>query len=244
MHETDSIPSTQRQSQTDRIISRAWNAPEVGILLGTLLLFHFLFSLIASLCPKESLPFVQLCATLLIYAIVTGTLLFILRSRRVSWRESYGMGARQLPLLALSPVLYLVMLPFLMLSAAVWHVLLRQIAGLDIEVQHVVQIILDAPLWMRVLYITMAIIITPVYEEVLFRGTLFPFLLKQGGELKGTLMVSALFAALHFHLPSFFPLIILSAALCIAYKRTGSLWICIGAHAIFNAISILALFLL
>jgi membrane protease YdiL (CAAX protease family) len=243
MQKKDSTPSAERRLLTDRMVARAWSAPEVGLLMGSLFLFHVLLSLIAGLFPKEHLSLVMLSATLLIYVLVTGAIIFILRCRRESWRESYGMGTHQLPMLALSPLLYVAMLPFLMLTAAAWHGFLRQVVGLDIELQDVAQLIRDAPLWIRVLYITMAILITPVYEEVLFRGTLFPFLLKQGGEIKGTLMVSVLFAALHFHLPSFLPLIILSVALCLAYKRTGSLWICIGAHAIFNAISILALYL-
>ena len=81
----------------------------------------------------------------------------------------------------------------------------------------------------------------PLYEEVLFRGVLFPYLTKRAGLAGGTLLVSALFALLHFHLPSMAPLFLLSIALCLAYWRTGSLWVNIGIHAIFNATSILAL---
>ena len=46
---------------------------------------------------------------------------------------------------------------------------------------------------------------------------------------------------MHFHLPSFAALFLLSGALCLAYWRTGSLWVSIGMHTIFNAVSILAL---
>lgn len=75
----------------------------------------------------------------------------------------------------------------------------------------------------------------------MFRGILFPFLVQRVGLKWGIVAVSALFAVIHLHVPSMLALFLLSAGLCVAYWRTGSLWVSIGMHAIFNGVTILLL---
>jgi len=89
-----------------------------------------------------------------------------------------------------------------------------------------------------------AIVGAPVFEEIVFRGILFPWLARRTGFWPGVVVVSALFAALHLHLPSLLPLFLLSAMFCVAYARTRSLWVPIGMHALFNAVSVLLLTLM
>ncbi len=67
------------------------------------------------------------------------------------------------------------------------------------------------------------------------------YFVKRAGMSVAVIVVSVLFALMHFHLPSFVPLFMLSAILCLTYWRTSSLWTSIGVHMIFNAVSILAL---
>ena len=122
-----------------------------------------------------------------------------------------------------------------------WHLLLQHITGLEIVLQDVAQAVTQEPSWLRTLYILTAVFAAPLFEEVLFRGMIFPYLVKYTGLAKGTLLVSVSFAVMHFHPPSFVPLVLLSAVLCLAYWRTGSLWVSIGMHAIHNAVTILAL---
>ena len=94
---------------------------------------------------------------------------------------------------------------------------------------------------MRLAYILVAVFGAPVYEELIFRGILFPYLAKRAGLAGGVVATSLVFALVHLHLPSMVPLGLLSAALCLAYWRTGSLWPSIGMHMLFNAVSILAI---
>jgi membrane protease YdiL (CAAX protease family) len=84
-----------------------------------------------------------------------------------------------------------------------------------------------------------ATVIAPVVEETLFRGILFPALLKNRTFLSSALLTAAYFSLVHFHAPSFLPLLALSLGFSAAYAATGSLLTPIVMHALFNATSIL-----
>lgn len=244
MKELFAIHPDDRQTLTDRITARAWNTFPLGIVLGVLLLLYALASGVGLFFLKEQIPLAQLATTFLVYAIVVAVIAFVNRRCGGSWEPTFGLGFRQLRKLALSPLLYLATLPLLLLSAKAWHLLLQYGFGVEIELQEVAQIFTQELSWLQILYVLMAVFVAPFYEELMFRGLVFPYLAKRGGLAAGTVLVSLLFAGMHFHLPSFVPLFLLSAALCLAYWRTGSLWVGIGMHAIFNAVSILALILI
>ncbi len=241
MKEFFAISPSDRKALTDRIAARAWDTFHLGIVLGVLLLLYALASGVGLFFYEEQIPLAQLATTFLVYAIIVVLITLVNRRRGGSWATGFGMGFRQLKKLSLSPLLYLATLPFLMLAAKAWHLLLHYGFGVEIELQEVAQIFTQELSWLQMLYILMAIFVAPFYEELMFRGLVFPYLVKRGGLAAGTVLVSLLFAGMHFHLPSFVPLFLLSAALCLAYWRTGSLWVGIGMHAIFNAVSILAL---
>lgn len=241
MPEQPATRPPSRKVLTDRLAERAWSTPHVGMVLGALFVLYFFASFIGLLFYEEQIPLVRLAATLLIYAFIVALIARIDRQRGNSWAVGYGMGSRQLRQLALAPLLYLATIPFLMLAAKAWHLLLHEVFGMEIELQEVAQLVAQELSWLQILYILTAVAVAPLFEELLFRGLVFSYLVKHTGLAGATVLVSLLFALMHFHLPSLVPLFLLSAALCLAYWRTGSLWVCIGMHGIFNAVNIFAL---
>jgi hypothetical protein len=84
----------------------------------------------------------------------------------------------------------------------------------------------------------------PVVEEVFFRGFLFPALRSRTGVIPAALVVGVLFGAAHAlgSDPAFLvPLGLLGFGLCLVYQWTGSLFPCIGLHAINNSLAFGAL---
>lgn len=244
MKEQPVILTADRPALTAEISGRAWSSFDVGMVLSALFLLYALSSFVGLFFPEEQIPRVQLIVTLLIYSIIVTFISRINRQRGGSWKTSYGMGFQQMKKLWLSPVIYLACLPFMLLATKAYHLLLEQVFGLDIALQEVAQIFMQEFSGLQLFYLLMAVIVAPLFEEILFRGMVFPYLVKRGGLAGGTVMVSLLFALMHFHLPSFVPLFLLSATLCLVYWRTGTLWVSIGMHAIFNGGSILALSLM
>jgi membrane protease YdiL (CAAX protease family) len=90
------------------------------------------------------------------------------------------------------------------------------------------------------LFVVVAVIMAPLFEEVVFRGFLFRGLANSWGWVWGALASAAVFGLAHLQLDVFVPLFALGFALAWVYQRTGSLWTSITLHAVFNGISVLA----
>jgi membrane protease YdiL (CAAX protease family) len=90
------------------------------------------------------------------------------------------------------------------------------------------------------LFTLVAVIMAPLFEEIVFRGFLFRGFANSWGWVWGGLASAAIFGIAHLQLDVFVPLATLGFVLAWAYKRTGSLWTCITMHALFNTIAVLA----
>ena len=91
----------------------------------------------------------------------------------------------------------------------------------------------------RIFMMVAAVVIAPVVEETLFRGILFPSVLKARPFFFAALLSGFYFALVHFHAPSFLPLLALSIAFSAGYAATGSILTPIAMHALFNLTSVL-----
>jgi membrane protease YdiL (CAAX protease family) len=233
-----------RAACTGAIVARAWNSIPLGALLSAIVLLFLLASGSERLFADEQLPAARLALITLIYALLVLVISALNRKRGMTWEEGFGMGTKQLRLLRLSPVLYLAAIPFLMIVTQGYHWVLVHWLDMELTMQDAAQAITEERSWLESGYILVTIVAAPIYEELIFRGILFPYIARQVGVAGGVLAVSAVFALIHSHIPSILPLFLLSVALCLAYWRTGSLWVSIGIHAIFNAIGALAVKLL
>ena len=87
--------------------------------------------------------------------------------------------------------------------------------------------------------IMFAVIVTPLVEELLFRGVLFPVAARSLGATGGVLLVSGLFGFAHvvtYGLDAYLIAQTLVAGLYLTWlrSRTGSLVPCVAAHAALN----------
>jgi len=94
----------------------------------------------------------------------------------------------------------------------------------------------------RAFMLTAAVLIAPIVEELLFRGILLTALFKARTFLSAALISGAYFALVHFHAPSFLPLLALSVAFSAGYASTGSILTPMVMHALFNLTSVLFYF--
>ena len=90
------------------------------------------------------------------------------------------------------------------------------------------------------LFILVAVVMAPLFEEIVFRGFLFRGFANSWGWKWGALASGVVFALAHLQLDIFVPLAVLGVALAWVYRRTGSLWTCIVMHALFNGIAVAA----
>ncbi len=231
-----------RKALTQTVAMRSWSTPEVVLLLSVLFLLYFMASFVGLFFYEDQIPLARLGSAIVIYLILLSLIAGINHRHKKNRLLESGMGLDRVKAVLLAPVFYLAVIPFMMLASRGYQLLLEYCFDREVELQEVAQhVVLKELTWLEVVYILMAIFLAPLFEELVFRGVVFPYLVKRIGVAGGSVLVSILFAVMHFHLSSAIPLFLLSGALCLAYWRTGSLWVSIGMHAIFNSITVLAL---
>jgi membrane protease YdiL (CAAX protease family) len=82
------------------------------------------------------------------------------------------------------------------------------------------------------------VVIAPLWEELCFRGALYPALRRAMGPAGAMAATGILFGLIHVSPPLIAPLTVLGVALAGIVEATGSLWPCIVAHAAFNALTV------
>lgn len=165
-------------------------------------------------------------------------LLVLVHRRRLSWMDTFGFSCRAFPReLIRGLVGLLAVLPVLLVVTFVYHLALTAL-GYRPSLQEVALIFAEErnP-WLRAYFVFLALLLAPLFEELYFRGLLFPLLARQFGGWGAALFSSFIFAAIHGHLPSFAPLFLLAMALATAYTVTGSLGVAVAMHALFNGLT-------
>ena len=84
-------------------------------------------------------------------------------------------------------------------------------------------------------FLAYALVMAPVWEEVFFRGTLFPWLAGRMPVHQAQWLSALAFGAVHLHGPTLIPLTFFGALLVGIYRTSGSLVPAILVHALFNA---------
>jgi len=181
---------------------------------------------------------------LVFYTASLVILALILRSRAWTWGQAFGLQAQGfVRRLGAGMAFYAGILP-LFFFAAVLSRLVMLIIGYPVTIQDVMLIFMEPQSLGTMLgLLGLAMIVAPAAEEIMFRGILLPLLMKRLGTGPAVILSALLFAMIHLHVPSFFPLFVLATGLALAYIYTGSLWVPIVMHALFNGINLAILLL-
>lgn len=145
-------------------------------------------------------------------------------------------------------VTFLITLPLMSASAALWEWLLRS-CGLPAERQELIEMFrsIDSP-FVLLTMVLLAIGTAPVSEELVFRAGLFRYLRGRVPYPLALLGPALFFGCLHVNwqtfegLASLGPLAVLAIVFSLAYQRTGRIGTTMIAHALFNLNTILLIF--
>jgi membrane protease YdiL (CAAX protease family) len=161
------------------------------------------------------------------------------RQRGIDWRRVIGLrGISPAKSIGFGAVCFLAVLPPLAIAFAVYS-RFCQLVGIKEKPQDIADILANSnSVAVVILIAAFAITIAPVFEEFFFRGFAYPVLKQRWGAWKALMVVSMVFAAIHFDLPSLGPLFTLAVGLGLAYELSGSLLAPITMHALFNAANV------
>ncbi len=107
------------------------------------------------------------------------------------------------------------------------------------------ELVLDSrdPLALSLLALT-AVVLAPLFEEVIFRGTLLPVLARRTGSVTGVVLSGLLFGVAHISIGELAPLTVLGIGLALVRLSSGRLFPCVLMHALWNAVTFVNLLLL
>lgn len=170
-------------------------------------------------------------------ALVAATLV----RHRLSWSSMFGSLRQWKGDVGRGFLYYLAALPFVWMGSLVFiHIL--QLFGYTPDMQETALLLsADASLPVRFYLISLAVLLAPLFEEMIFRGTLLPLLMRRMSPLAALAVVSLVFASIHMHPSSMAALFIIAYAFGLAYLKTGRLLVPMTMHALFNAVNLGAL---
>ena len=163
---------------------------------------------------------------------------WLVRSRQWKWSDAFGIGILSPKLMKYGLFFYITLIPFMLISSLVYQGILSA-KGYPPNLQDIAILLSgDYPLWARGIIFSFAVIVAPFFEECLFRGIWLPIAVRKFGLGAGIFLISFIFAAIHVHLASFVPLLIIASGFSLAYLYTKSLWVPIMMHGLFNGVNL------
>ena len=228
-----------------RLRQRPWSLFDGGAIAVILLNLQLLVLVLHGLLG-DVVPFFWLVVDSVAFHVAgIGLVVLFLRVRRVAWSDAFGLQAAGLGRrIAQGVGFYLAVLPLLFVSALFYQALLAYLKY-PTSLQDIAFVIEESETVGRQVYIFfVAVLVAPFFEELLFRGIGLPLLARKLGAGPAIFLVSAAFAAIHFHVPSLVPLFVLSVAFCLAYLYTGSILVPIVMHGTFNGVNLAMLMLM
>lgn len=150
-----------------------------------------------------------------------------------------GLKWRQWPLVfAIAPITVFGMWALFAGLYAIGYMDLMETLGVE-KVQEVVTVFQTekSPLLLGLMAFTAAFV-APVCEEVVFRGYLYPVMKKFSGPWVAGLCSALIFSAVHGSFAALLPLFIFGMVLVVLYEWTGSIWLPISVHFLFNSATV------
>jgi membrane protease YdiL (CAAX protease family) len=175
-------------------------------------------------------------------AIVLSTALF-LKARRVKWSEAFGFSSANTGRAVL--VGFVAAIIFLPIGGLLQSASMDLISRLHFKppAQEAVVTLQDATaLSTRAYLIAFYVSIGPLAEEILFRGILYPAIKQAGYRRVALWSTSIAFAAIHFNLPVFLPLLVLGMISVFLYEKTNNLLASVTLHSTFNGIELILMY--
>ncbi|GEP45927.1 CPBP family intramembrane glutamic endopeptidase [Brevifollis gellanilyticus] len=176
--------------------------------------------------------------------ICTGLLVYLSTLRGVNPAELFGLRRVRLPRAALTGLLAII--PTWVIVTACMVLMNGWMKGFwpDLQGQDTAEAFRQSDdVVAKIMMAISAAIVAPLVEETIFRGFIYGTLKKHTDGIFAALASSLLFAVVHMHVGTLFPLAVLALAFCAAYEYTGSLLVPMVMHGIFNATSLVLMIL-
>jgi len=185
---------------------------------------------------------ISLCTSSILTVVLIVVLVRFSFARRL---KGFGLNVKKIHKDFLSALINLLTIwPIVMFALVATIYAGELIWGQDFQMQRheeLESIALHPQISVRILIIVTAVVVVPVFEEMLFRGlfqTMFRSFTRRAW--LSILMSSGLFATVHLNIDHWPALFVLAICMGYSYEKSGSLFRPIFIHSFFNAISVIS----
>lgn len=172
----------------------------------------------------------------LIMAIIFTTALYfvVLKPRGQSWK---AVGVQSFPMREWKLI---AVWTLILIAVSILLVIAMSFAGIGTENSKTASLQSQLTLLNFGIGFVSAVIISPIYEEIFYRGFLYRFFSSRYGVLSGMLISSLIFTVVHIPTYNTLPVNFVSGLVFSwVYHKTGSVIPCILIHGIFNGIAVI-----
>lgn len=178
-------------------------------------------------------------------AIEIIVIMLILKSAKQYFEDGlrgFGLRVKNIfPDITKATAIFIVIWPLVLVALYAVLYIGKMVVGPEFQIERnegLAVILENDQLSLRILMVLFAVVITPIFEELVFRGLLQSYLRNLNyGPWQSIFIASIIFSVLHpwMHLPA---LLVLSVAMGYAYEKSGSLLRPIFIHFLFNGLTI------
>ncbi|MFO0590138.1 MAG: type II CAAX endopeptidase family protein [Polyangiaceae bacterium] len=135
------------------------------------------------------------------------------------------------------PIAALLGVAILFPTSAIYEAALARWPADEVQGTEILKGFWTMPVWRKVVAGAGLCLVTPLVEEVMFRGALFGTLRRRHSAPLVVLMTASLFAMVHLQSQILVPIAIVGAALAFLRVASGSIWPGVVLHVAFNSLS-------
>ena len=204
---------------------------EFGVVIG---IIKFFIKPLYSQWFKDELYAGTLMGLTIAIVIIIGVYFIALRPRKLSWRE---VGIRPFDK---KDWKLIILLSILLLAGAIIVMSLTSLIGNSYENGKTEAIQKNLAIHTIIIAFISAAIISPVYEEIFYRGFLYRWLRTRLGLIAALILSSLIFTIVHIPTYNVMPVNFLSGVIFAwAYERTSSVWPPVIIHGLTNGLMVL-----
>jgi len=163
---------------------------------------------------------------------------FFLRRHEMTWVEFLGLRKPRLGhAIGFALLTAVLILPGAHLLSQICASLLQAIQKTP-EIQPTIQVLqISVSLGQRIVFALAALVLAPIFEEILFRGILYRFIKQLGYPRVAVIGSSLFFGLIHWNLMTLVPLSFVAVVLALLYDKTDNLLAPIVTHSLFNTVN-------
>ena len=225
------------------VSTRSFNGFDLGVVLGYFLVLQGALMLGTKPTSEAiTIEAAHMLTDILLKVMLASFFIYWFLVRKVNLLETFGLTRLNLQAtLIWGGVVGVLVVPLVMAVGAVAKQQLMHFLG-EVPAQPVVEAFINSndPAF-KIITIVGVVVVTPIFEELVYRGYLYGVTKKYSDRFFATFFSCLIFTVAHAGVITILPIVTLAVFLVLAYELSGSLWVPILIHMLFNLVNVVGM---